>query len=782
MTLNIKLFRDFVSKLGSNIAIILLITIGLVIYGTFSLLKLNLEFSTKDFYEKGNLADCYVNLRAIPFSKVKSLEEVNGIKNVQGRIVDDFRAEYEGSSDELRMKVISYKNSDELNTYILDKGKYPEESKRQIVIDRKFAEENSLDIGDEIDILTSSGKYTFTITGIGANPEFAYLVKNSYDLYPNYKTYGASITSLADMEILTNTNGNYNNIIFNIEKDANFDEIKNEISPKLSHYGLTEIFEKDKLFSYMMLDSEIKEATSMSVLLPAVFLAIACLIEFMMVERLVKSQRGQIGVLKAFGYKSNTILFYYIKYCMVIGFVGSVLGLILSIPLLNYLIDVYNYYFNLPIIYNDINFFLFAIGLIFGVSFSSFAGYLGAKDIARLNPVDSMSPEEPKFESGSRFMDKFLFLFNVTGTMSLRNTLRNKKRTLFIFLGITLTFALTSLTFIVTYVVEDMIFDRYNYVEKYDAKINFKMPIDSIKAMNEINERKGVLYAEPILEAPATLYHKNKFKDTVITGTYNNLYSVVNNKNEKISLEKNDFKISERLAKILDIKVGDTVYIKSIFLENNEEKEVICTGIVKQNLGMGIYMRKDSLENLLDLKNTCTSIIIKSDKKTIKDIDDYYEDSLIVSKIQDKENAIKNMSKQRESFNFMTYVFAFLGIVMGFIVVYNSYIVSINERQRELSSMMVLGFSKKEVSEVVSLEQWIISGFAIVCGIPISKLILMFLSWGVSNDMMTVPTDLKPIGFVIGLFCTLVSILIAQIMGFKKINELSIVEVLKERD
>lgn len=782
MTLNIKLFRDFFSKIGSNIAIILLITMGAVIYGTFSLFKANLELSVEDFYKEGNLADGYIDLVSIPFSKIKFLENEEGIKKTQGRIIREFRAEFTGSKDNLNIKMVSYKDQDTINKFILKKGSYPKDSQRQVVLDSKFAEENSLDISDKIDIITDMGTYTFTVTGLGASPEFTYLVKNRSDIYPDYKTYGAALTSLRDMEILTNTKGSYNSIVFEMEDGADFSAVKNNLSPKLISYGLKNIYEKDKVFSYKMIDSDISQATAMSVLLPAVFIAIASLIEFMMVERLVKSQRGQIGILKAFGYKKFKILMYYVKYAVVIGLMGSIFGLILSIPLLDYLIDMYSHQINLPVIYSNLKLSTFVLGLFIGVFFSSIAGYKAAKDVVKLNPVDSMSPEEPKYDAKSSNIDKFSFMFDVTGIMSLRNTFRNKKRTAFIFLGITLTFALTSLTFIVTYLAGDMIFDRYNYVEKYDCKINFDLPVSSRKALSEIYEKNGVILAESLLEVPVTLYHDNKSKETYITGTDNNLYQVVNNNNEKVSLVKNDFKISERLSKLLDIKVGDKVYITSVLAKNNEKIEVICTGIVKQNLGMGIYTDRRFLENLLDRPDSATSVVIKANKKTIEQINDYYKDSFIVSSVDGKDDIMKNVSKSREIFDFLTYVFAFLGIVMGFIVVYNSYVISINERQRELSSMMVLGFSKKEVSSVVSLEQWIIAAIAIVMGIPISKVILIFLSWGVSNDMMTLPTDLKPIGFVIGLVCTLISVLIAQVMGFKKINELSIVEVLKERD
>lgn len=783
MILNKKLLRDLYLKIGSNIAVVVLIVIGIAIFASFGFLKVDLQKSVDVFYEDGAFADGFIELRGIPFQKLAYLSKIDGVKEIQGKIETEFKVDFYGAEDEVRLKIMSYeKNSDKLNKYILSEGEHPRAGSRQILLDKKFADENHLKIGDKITIKSGKNSAKFTVCGTGFNPETGYLLKNPSDLFPDYKTYGAGEIDLKSMENLSGINGKYNNVVFTLESGADFSKVRDDLDKQLRNFGVSSIYEKKNQFSNMMITNEIDQSKAMSVLLPTVFLTIASMIEYIMIDRLVKSQRGQIGILKAFGYDNTKILLYYVKYALILGITGSIIGTAVSLPILDRLLEMYKDYFSFPEFYFEIDPVYFIAAFIIGIGFSAAAGISGAYSIIKLKPIEALKPEEIKYSQKKNFADRFFFMFDTIGKMSLRNISRNVRRSLFIFAGIMLTFALTSLTFIVTYLTDDMIYDRYNYSEKYDAKIIFKYPADEKMALDEIKSRYKVAVAEGIFETPVSVYSKNIKKETTLTGTDNNLYSITDKNNRKIPLGDTDFKISKRLSEILGVKIGDSLYIKTPYDDAKDKLKVTVTGIVKQNVGMGAYMSKRGLNKLIGTDNAATALVLKSDRETIKQMADDYELASNVTAVNDVVNVIENVKKSRELFSYLTYVFAFLGVVMGFIVVYNSYIVSINERQRELSSMLVLGFSKKQVSEVVSLEQWGISFAAMAAGVPVSKFILVMLSLAASTDMWTLPTDLKPIGFVIGFFASVTSVVIAQKMGYKKIESFSIVEVLKERD
>lgn len=782
MILDKKLIRDLLSRASSNIAIVVLISMGISIFASFGFLEVNLRDSVALFYNDGQFADAFIELRSMPYSRAARIEEIEGIKKVQGRMVSDFKVDFEGAMPDVNLSISSYeKDNYNLNKYVLAEGSFPSPSSRQILLHEMFARENSLKIGDKIAINSSGTDIVFTVVGLGQNPEFSYLTKNPTDLYSDYKIYGSGLVSIEDMQVLSG-NKYYNDLVFTMDEVASFPKIKESLENELKPNGLTSLYERKDQRSNKLLDNEISQAAAMSVVLPAVFISIATMIEFITIERMVASQRGQIGILKAFGYSDFQIISHFVKYSAILGILGSIVGVFLSIPLMNSLITMYQDVFNIPKLLRNIDPKYFISSFIIGTGFSIIAGYAGSRAIASLNPAIALKAKILKYKPSGNFMNSFLRFFTTTGKMSLRNSTRNMKRSLFILVGIMLTFALTSLTFIVTSITRDIIFDRYTYAEKYDAKINLSQPVRSDIALSEIRGRYPLELSQSLFEAPVTLSCKNLSKESVIIGTDNDLYTVVDNQNNKIPLKGHDFLISKRLANALGLKVGDTLYVDSIFSKKKEKIPVILTGTMEQHIGMMAYMNKESLNELLGTKNLATSIILKTDELMIEKIAKDYEESKIVASVDNKDKMKESIESSMKSFSYLTYVFAFLGIVMGFIVIYNSYIIGIGERQRELTSMLVLGFSKKEVSQVVSLEQWIISFLAMILGIPVCKLILIGVSAVVSNDMWTMPTKLKPYGFIIGFFCTCLSVYIAQISGFKKIDEFSIVEVLKERD
>ncbi|HOA80871.1 MAG TPA: ABC transporter permease, partial [Defluviitaleaceae bacterium] len=121
-------------------------------------------------------------------------------------------------------------------------------------------------------------------------------------------------------------------------------------------------------------------------------------------------------------------------------------------------------------------------------------------------------------------------------------------------------------------------------------------------------------------------------------------------------------------------------------------------------------------------------------------------------------------------------------IITGFAIVYNSSIISLSERKRELASLRVLGMTLNEVLEVISFEQWTISFFGIIAGIPMAYSMMKTISKSMSTDLFTIPASLEKSALIIAFVGTVISVLIAQISTSKRIKNLDLVDVLKERE
>lgn len=784
MVLHKKLKRDLLSKKDSNIAVIILIAIGVLIFSSFDMLAKNLDYSQNSFYNNYGFADGFIDLRAIPYNKISSLKHIEGIEQIEGRIVDTVRMNFAHSRDDIYLKLLSYDDgNNQINRFLLQEGSYPSPGKYELLLDSKFARFQNLKVGDRINILKHGVETSFQVSGLGASPEFIYAIKDIRDILPDYDTYGIAATSLDTMENLTDSNLSYNNIVFTLKEGYEFFDISDPLNSRLRHYHIYSIFPRKSQISHVIVDGEVEEAKGMSRFLPSLFLFISSMIQVMMLERLVQSQRTQIGILKSFGYSNRTIQLHYMQFSIILGVIGSLLGMILSIPALSSFVKLYDDFFNFPYITEILYPSSFLSSFFFGTIFSVIAGYMGAKKILLLSPLEAFKAEEIAPVQKRTLLEHFTFLFHTFGIMSLRNLSRNRRRSFFVFLGITMSFALTSTVFMLAAIRDSVISEKYNYSEVYDGKVHFQGIYKKSSALQEFRKYEEILELEPLLEVPVTVSHRNVSKDVTLIGMQSGsaLYRILDRQKKIIPLSDNDVFLSQRLADVLSVKQGDEIYVKSNLMKKPKKIPLTVTKIISQNVGMNLYMQHGSAEELLDQKDIATSLILKSNKEFIESLRKKYEESDRISNIIHSDNIKHKMMDFLQTFAFMTYIFVVFGVIMCFIVIYNSYIINIGERSRELSSLLVLGLSRREVSEIVSLEQRILAFVSMLAGIPLTKLFLIYISKGLSDDTFTVPTKLTFSGFLWAFLCVSGSIFLAQRFGRKKINELIIVEVLKER-
>ena len=208
----------------------------------------------------------------------------------------------------------------------------------------------------------------------------------------------------------------------------------------------------------------------------------------------------------------------------------------------------------------------------------------------------------------------------------------------------------------------------------------------------------------------------------------------------------------------------------------------MVTNIIPQYIGNNGYTNIDYLSNLTGLKNTCTSVIMNVDQKEIKSIKEKLNKSKLVANIEENTQLENQYQELLDQFFFMFYILGALAVITGFAIIYNSAIVSYSERKRELASLRVMGMHPKEVMEVLSFEQAFLLIFGIILGIPMSYSYLISMGESFNTDLYTIPVRISSSSFVLAFVGTLLSLIIAILSLRKRIINLDMVEVLKQRE
>lgn len=785
-----KMFiRDLNKHKEGFIGSIIIIAIGLMIFTSFSLVLINLSLEKEKFYKEQNFADVFIKVKEMPYKDIDKLKNIKGIKHVEGRLIKDVRLYKNKKAIDKYIRLISYDFGKDfiVNDVELIEPKEIKLDNSEIIIDNKFIEANGLNLDDEIEIITDSNVEKLNIKGFGRSPEFIYALRTASDIYPEPKKFGIGFLNKEYMSKLFEEGSNVNDITLILEEGTNFNELKNILEGKLEKYGLFYIIERKDQVSNLLLTEEIKGLKSMSKTVPIMFLMVSSMILYIILKRMIESKRGQIGILKAMGYKKIEIQMHYISYSLFVGILGGILGSIsgyfLSIPFTN----IYSEFFNMPNIKATFSFKYLIYSIVMSLFFSLSAGYMGTKKILDLTPANSLRKEVPIFNK-KLFIEKSKFLwnmFNVQGKMAVRNIKRDIKRSIFIIFTISFTGALLIFSLSMRTMSEEMLFDKYKNEEVYKAKIDFDSYYSEDDILREFKNKYNLKRVEGVLNIPAKAKFKWYEKDISITAINDDsmLYRILDSQKNRVNLSKDGIYISQRLSKLLDAKVNDEIILS--FVDNSEddnEKKIRINGVIPQYLGIGVYSNLDYAKTFLDSKKIINTVLIDANKEVLEEIRNDYFDTSRVTSIKFIDDIVAQNEELMQSNTFMMAMMSVIGVVTIFSVVYNSAIIQISERKRELSSMMVLGMSSKEVSLIVSFEQWCLTIIGAFLSILVAKMMLVGLSDTLSNDVYTMPTTISYYAFVVSFIMIIISVRFAQFISYLKIKKFDIVEVLKDRE
>ncbi|MDQ2085539.1 ABC transporter permease [Herbivorax sp. ANBcel31] len=327
-----------------------------------------------------------------------------------------------------------------------------------------------------------------------------------------------------------------------------------------------------------------------------------------------RNTKCSIGVLKALGYRNSSILLHYTKYTLSIGLLGGTLGAILGILISDILTNLYVQFINIPMFKTEVYYVYVIYGIVLSCIFTGVAGLLGSKYVLKIAPADSMRPEGPK--AGRKILiESITWLWrslSFSNKMVVRNTLRNKKRFLFIVFSIALTYGITMTPFQMENSIEKMFSIQYGTYHRMDYNISFNSPMPN-SVITELGSLTTAHHIEPKIEVQLQVQTKEDSKAVSIIGIPMNtqMFEFYNRRNQTIDLPKEGILLTEGLSKELNIKEGDFISLRSYTL-GTEAYKVEVKGIVKQYLGSNGYMSLEYFEELLSLQGYITGVYVNS--------------------------------------------------------------------------------------------------------------------------------------------------------------------------
>ncbi len=751
-----KMLRDIKLNKTQFIAIFLMSFLGVFIYAGVGSEWYGLRNIVNQYYEEANLADVNIYGKGFSLEDARKVSEVESVTGVQRRLTLDGIADFDNSPT----LTLHFLENNEISKSLLSEGEEFSLDRDGIWLDSQFADAKEIKVGDTISIASNGITIEKKVLGTVFNPEYIYCAGSS-DIVPNHDNYGFAYLSykvfpdimpIFYTELLVTTN--------NTISDAELEEsIDATLGGKYSVY-----LPRKNMKSYSMIDSEINEHKAMSEIFPVAFLIIAMLIILTTMARLVNNQRTQIGTLKAIGFRNRRILFHYVSYGLWISLAGAILGTIAGPLILPYLFyGPLQTIFTLPQWQPSISLtvILMAVASVAGCTLTT---YFACRSVLKDIPAQILRPKAPKtVKHGLLEKTRLWSKLGFSVQWNLRDIFRSKIRSSMAIVGVLGCTALLTCAFGIQDSLDDIIIWNYQELSQFETKLALSETVTEEQIDTILTQYNGEALLENAIELKANGIKKSG--ELLVTDQVTLIRSVDENRNY-IDLPSNSISISYKMAEFLDLKVGDEF---SWHIYGDEHWVTSKVGAIYRNpISQGITLTRNEFEKL-GYTFTPTSIITSQlIDKEIAGVDKIWT-------IEDLTQSYKTMT---EAMNVLVYVLVLAAVVLAVVVLYNLGVLSFTERQRELSTLKVIGFKTKKIRKLLLTQNiWLTAG-GIILGIPMGRWLIdyIFVFMRRTFDIMTVITGSSFLYSIVGTF--LISILV-NLMLSNKVKSVDMVSSLK---
>ncbi|ABR46826.1 protein of unknown function DUF214 [Alkaliphilus metalliredigens QYMF] len=780
--LDVRLLRMIKNTKGQFISIVVVIILALTIYGSFNMMADNMGNTISHYYEITNFGDVFVEVVRIPRAAIDQLTTIEGVEVAQGRVTADVPLRVEDPNEKVNVRIVSLPREDyRINELYTIEGREMQEDVRTTVVLEQFSEARGIQLGDQITPYIAGREYPLEMIGIVGSPEYIYLMENQQSLLPTPERFGVIYVTEEFAQSVLGFQGSYNEVMIKIEDEHldRIDSITDEIEDQLDRYGVRRTIKREDQLSNSMMMEEVSQLDQMATSVPLLFLVVAAVIINIMLSRIVKNDRMAIGVMKALGYGNFNIMGHYVKYALAIGLVGAVIGIIFSVFLSQAFTNLYIQFFNIPLLQMDVYYIYVLYGLILTSVFCIVSGLIGARSVLRILPADSMKPEAPK-AGGRILLEKVKFIWNrisFSWKMVIRNILRNKKRGIFLVLGIALTFGITMLPIFMTSVWGNLFTIHYGEFQTMEYNVDFAHPMND-NAIRELQQIIDVDHIEPKIEIPFELRNgwRKQVVSVIAVPRDTRFYHFTSPSKQSINLDTRGMIITEGIARSLGAQIGDEILLKS-FMPDQEDQLIRVSGITQQLLGSNGYMDIETMNDVLGERGIITGALIDSQDDVSLKLQDVKNISLVQS-VEDMKNSFEEFM---EMMIYSVSILMLFGGILGFAIVYNTTIISISERIMEFSSLRVLGFEKNEIYKMISRENAVMTVLGIAVGVPVGYGMCYGIVSAFETDLYKIPLIITPSSYVFAAMMTAFFVAIAQLATIRKIYKMNFIDALKNR-
>lgn len=779
-----KLARDIWHYRGQLISVLLVMAAGIALFVSLRSMNGYLSASQADYYRRDRFADVFVTLSRAPESVARDIARIPGVKAVETRVVGDVLMDTDDSDEIVTARLVSIPDHGEpvLNRLVVTRGRSPER-RDEAVMSQAFAHARRVDVGSSIALVINGQRQRFHVVGLGLSPEFVYEIRGGTDIFPDNRRFGVVWAPRSALASAFDLEGAFNDLAVSLEPAAAPAAVIDALDRRVDRYGGIGAYGRRDHLSHRFVSDEITETRVTSVLIPTIFLGVTAFLLHVVMSRLVGIEREQIAVLRAFGFPARHIVVHYLLFAAVPMTLGAILGTLSGLYLAGSMARMYARFFQFPYAHFEPDPAVIAIAV--GVSaLAAGAGSASAvRAVLRLPPAEAMRPSvPPMFRRGLAARLGLERHVPARVRMTLRTMERRPGKTILALAGLSLATGLI--------VVGGWAFDALDHVkdvefhraDRSDLSVVFNRPRANA-VRYALSSLEGVSRVETFRAVPVRLRNGRYAVTTTVVGFEEgaSLRRVLDSHGRPVPI-RDGLTLTGLLAERLHVAPGDAVDVEVLEGARRRTRAVVAAS-VNEMVGSSAYATLASVHTLAGGPTQVNGAWLRVDPANVARVSRELEKMPEIAGVGLRRTTLESFERTvQESFRIsLGTMFAF-AVLIATGIVYNNGRIALSERARELASLRVLGFTRRETAAMFLGEQAALVLMALPAGILCGYGFCALLTLRTRSELFRLPLVVEASTYVTAVLVVGAAGIVTVLTLGRRVMHLNLIDVLKARE
>lgn len=781
-----KLGRDLWRLKGQVSTIALVLACGIMAMIMLRSTWQSLLEARDTYYEQYRFGDVFAHLERAPDAVVGRLARLPGVALAYPRLAHDVMLPMLDEPEPVPGHLVSIPDEGPapLGALYLRAGRLPTAGAAdEAVVLEQFAEAHHLALGSRLPVVQNGQLRSLRLVGIALSPEYV-LAISGREMVADNRRFAVLWMLRGTIAPVFRMEGAFNEVVLRLSPGASLQGALDAVDRELARYGGLHAVARAKQMSNYALSSELAILRTLALMIPAVFLAVAAFLVNVVVSRLVFLERTEIAVLKALGFSNARLARHYLVLVALIVSLAGVLGVALGAWSGHWMTGVYAAFYRFPTPLHHVSGALVVVTLAIGLAAAVAGAVVAVYRIARMPPAQAMRPPAPLAYRHS-MLERIAIshLLGPSAMIVVREIRRKPFRFVMSTLGIAMGLAIFVMGRFSWDSFDHLMTEVYPREHREDLTVTLVHPLPA-RAVHELEHLPGVELGEPQRIVPVRFHAAARWRDSVIVGLppRSELRRLLDGGERRLKLPEEGLVMTDKLVELLGLHVGDQVEV-DILEGRFASRSVPLLGTINEAFGLQAYAQTDWLARVLGEQPRTQAIVLRIDPPHMAEVRDRLKQLPAVLGVTSTEHIVARQREQTEGTMFvMILILTLSAAAIAIGVVYNNARIALSLRSRDLASLRVLGFTRREISRILLGELAVQVALGIPLGLALGTWWAHLLASGMDPEAIRFPVHISRHSYVAAAVIGLVSALVSALLVRRKLDHLDLVAVLKSSE